>query len=185
VIVELVGLFLVQATLIDAVSDVRDGLADLTYSETLRRGWSHIGGVTIAGLLAGLAIAIGLIAFVVPGLYLLTNWCLIVPVIVLEGLHPMESFGRSRRLVSGYAWTVFWTLVLVFVLDAIVSIAVNVALRPLSTDVTTFVGGVVSNTLVTPFVAATITCLYFRLRDLEVPAAVPASVPAGAAFHDK
>lgn len=183
VIVELVGLFLLQATLVEAVSDVRDGRADLTYGETLRRGWTHAGSATLAGLMAGLAIAIGLIAFIVPGLYLLTNWCLIIPVIVLDGLSPLQSFGRSRQLVSGQGWTVFSTLVVVFVLDAIVSIVVGLILRPLSTDVTTFVGGVVSNTLVTPFVAATITCLYFRLRDLEGP--VPASVPAGAAFHDE
>ena len=51
-----------------------------------------------------------------PGLILLTFWCLIVPFIVIGGAGPIEAFGRSMRTVRGYAWNVFGTLVLVFLI---------------------------------------------------------------------
>jgi hypothetical protein len=46
----------------------------------------------VAGLLAGIGIAIGLVFLIVPGLILLTWWCLIVPVVVLEGKQVGEAF---------------------------------------------------------------------------------------------
>jgi len=51
---------------------------------------------------------------ILPGLFLLTIWCLIVPVIVLEGAGVGASFSRSRQLVRGFEGKVFGTLVLVF-----------------------------------------------------------------------
>ena len=59
----------------------------------------------VAGILAGLGIALGLVLLIVPGLFLLTIWSLIVPSIVVEGKSAGESFGRSRELVAGTAGT--------------------------------------------------------------------------------
>ena len=74
--------------------------------------WTIVG----AGILARLAITIGLILLIVPGLFLLTIWCLIVPVIVLEGAGRGDSFGRSRELVRGNGWNVFGLIVLTFLI---------------------------------------------------------------------
>lgn len=42
-IVSVAGIFLVQASLVEAVADVRDGRADLTLSDTLARAWPRLG----------------------------------------------------------------------------------------------------------------------------------------------
>ena len=53
-----------------------------------------------ASILAGIAIGIGLVLVLVPGLYLITIWCVIVPVIVLERAGTGAGFSRSQQLVK-------------------------------------------------------------------------------------
>ena len=114
--VSIAGVFWLQAALVEAVNDVRDGRADLSLGETLRRTWPRVPTVAVAGILAGFAIAVGLVLLIAPGLFLLTIWSVIVPAIVLENRPVMESFGRSRDLVRGYGWTVFGVIVMTFLL---------------------------------------------------------------------
>src|SRR5581483_4165346 len=100
-VVSLVGTFWLQGALVFAVDDVRDGRIDTTVGQLFERVRPFLGTLILAGVLAGLGIAVGLILLIVPGLILLTWWCLIVPVIVLEGKRVGESFSRSRELVRG------------------------------------------------------------------------------------
>ena len=166
-IVGIVAAFLLQAALVKAVEDVRDGRADLSFSETLQAARPAVGKVAIASIVAGIAIAIGLVLLIVPGLFLLTIWCLIVPVIVLEGVGAFASFDRSRQLVRGHGWQVFGTLVLVFILLIVASIVLGLILSPLPQAASDFIGSIVSGTLVSPFLALVLTLGYFRLRGVE------------------
>jgi hypothetical protein len=95
--------FLLQAALVKAVQDVRDGRADLSFGETVSAAVPYIGPVAGASILAGIAITIGLVLIIVPGLFLITIWAVIVPVIVIERSGALASFGRSRELVRGAA----------------------------------------------------------------------------------
>jgi len=166
-IVGIIAAFLLQAALVKAVEDVRDGRADLSFSETLQAARPAVGKVAIASIVAGIAIAIGLVLLIVPGLFLLTIWCLIVPVIVLEGVGAFAAFDRSRQLVRGHGWQVFGTLVLVFILLIVASIVLGLILSPLPQAASDFIGSIVSGTLVSPFLALVLTLGYFRLRGVE------------------
>ena len=181
-IVSVAGVFLLQSALVEAVADVRDGRADLTLTETIARAWPRLGSVAVAGISAAIAIVLGLVLIIVPGLFLLTIWSMIVPVVVLERRRAFESFGRSRELVRDYGWTVFGVIVVTFAIDVAVSIVLEILFGGFSTAIGHYVANVVANTLVAPFVAATWTCTYFRLRELKEPAA--AGLPSGAAYTD-
>ena len=124
-LVGIVAAFLLQATLVKAVQDVRDGRVDLSIGETLRAATPYILSVAGASILAGIAITIGLILIIVPGLYLITIWAVIVPVIVLEGSGVFASFGRSQQLVRGRGWHVFGTLVLVWIILLVVNMVLG------------------------------------------------------------
>ena len=181
VVVSIAGVFLLQAALVEAVADVRDGRVDLTLSETINRVLPRLGTVIGAGLLAGIAIAVGLVLLIAPGLYLLTIWSVVIPAVVLEQKGVSESFGRSRALVRGYGWTVFGVIIVTFVIDVLVSIVLSVVLHALPHEIANYLSNVISNTLIAPFIAATWTCMYFRLRDLHEP---PSAPPSGAAFAE-
>ena len=160
-----VATFWTEAALVEAVQDIRDGRADLGIGETFQRVRPRLGAVIGVSILAGLAIALGFVLLVVPGLVLLTLWSLIVPVIVLEGTPAMEAFGRSRELVRGHGMGVFGVIVLAFLLLLLVTIVVAIILAPVGNNglrqaLSNLVGGV----LTAPVYALVATVLYFRLH---------------------
>jgi len=169
-----IALFWLQAALVKAIDDVRDGRADLSLGETFAQAGEHLGSVAVASILAGLGIVIGLILLIVPGLVLLTFWCLIIPVIVLEKRSAGEAFGRSRELVRGHGWGVFGVIVLMVLLLIGFQIVLSILLSPLADWLQSFVSNVVSGTLTAPFEAVVLTLLYFRLRAAKEP---PAETP--------
>jgi hypothetical protein len=180
-VVSIVAGFLLQATLVKAVEDVRDGRVDLSFGETLQAARPAVGRVAVASILAGLAIGIGLVLLIAPGLFLLTIWCLIVPVIVLEGAGTTAAFSRSRELVRGFGWQVFGTIVLVFVVMLAVGLVLGIIFAALPTAASNFVSSIVSGTLVAPFLALVLTLGYFRLLAAHggAPAEGAPPYPAG------
>jgi hypothetical protein len=167
----IVAAFWLQAALVKAVEDVRDGRADMSLQETFNVAKPHLGSVIVAGILAGLGILIGLILLIVPGLFLMTIWAVIVPVIVLEGKSAGESFSRSRELVRGYGWGVFGVILLTILLLIGVEIVIGLVLSPLAGWLKGFVSNIVSGTLTAPVFAIVLTLLYFRLKAAKEPAA--------------
>jgi hypothetical protein len=169
-LVSIIALFLLQATLVKAVQDVRDGRADLSISETVNQAMPYIGAVAGASILAGVAIFIGFILIIVPGLILITIWAVIVPVIVIERSGALASFGRSRELVRGRAWHVFGTLVLVWIILFVADIILGLIFSFVPTAVRGGLASVISGTLVAPFIALVVTLIYYRLSSTMAPA---------------
>src|SRR5215467_13862653 len=172
--------FVVQASLIKAVQDVRDGRADLDLRETVRAAGPYILPVIAASILAGIGVAIGFFLFIVPGFILLTYWCLIVPFIVLAGEGAFESFSASMRTVRGYAGRVFGTYVLVFLMLVAFAIVFGIVLGLLPVFLRSFVNNVVTGTLIAPFLALVATLIYYRLIAAHGGETYVPTGPAGA-----
>ena len=117
----------------------------------------------MASVLAGIAIVIGLALIIAPGLYLITIWAVIVPVIVIEGVGAMASFGRSRALVRGHGWHVFGTLVMVYVILLVVDLILGLIFSALPGVLGSGLSAVISGTLISPFLALVVTLVYYRL----------------------
>jgi hypothetical protein len=176
-VVGIVAAFLLQAALVKAVEDVRDGRVDLSLGDTLRAAQPYVGRVALASILAGIAIAVGLVLLIVPGLFLVTIWCLIVPVIVLERAAVSAAFQRSRDLVRGFGWQVFGTLVLVWLLLILTNLVITAVLAPLPDAAQQVISGIVSGTLISPFVALVLTMGYFRLRAAHIGPGQSGNIP--------
>ena len=169
-LVGIIAAFLLQATLVKAVQDVRDGRADLSIGETVSAATPYLGAVAGASILAGIAITIGLILLIVPGLFLITIWAVIVPVIVLERAGVFASFGRSHQLVRGHGWHVFGTLVLLWVVLLVVNVVLGLIFKALPHVLGNGLSSIISGTLVAPFIALVVTLVYYRLSgDSQVP----------------
>ena len=169
--ISIVAVFWLQAALVKAVEDVRDGRADLSLQETFDAARPRLGSVIVGGILAALGIIVGLLLLIVPGLFLMTIWALIVPVIVLENRSAGESFSRSRELVRGHGWGVFGVIVLTVLLLIGFEIVLGLILTPFADWLRGFISNIVSGTLTAPFIAVVLTLLYFRLRGAKEPVA--------------
>ena len=177
-IINLIAAFLVQAALVKAVQDVRDGRVDLNLGETVRAVLPFLVTVAAASILAGIGISIGFVLIIIPGLILLTFWSLIVPSIVIGGEGVFGSFSKSWRTVRGYAWHVFGTYVLVFLILIVVDIVLGLILLALPLVARNFISSIVSGTLVAPFLALVVTLVYYRLTAAHEARAGGAGEPA-------
>jgi hypothetical protein len=173
VLIAVAGIFWLQGALVVAVDDIRDGRADLSISDTLARVRPRLNTLTLAGLLAAVAIAIGLALLIVPGLILLTMWLLIVPAIMLEGHGVMSSFGRSRELVSGHGWNVFGVIVLTVLILVAVGIGFGILDAAIDTAWASVLLDIASQTVTAPFVALAWTLTYYELRAVKEPQPAP------------
>lgn len=168
---------LYQGMVVRLVEDVQDGRRDNSVGELMSSVMPVLGALLGAGILAGFGIMLGLVLLIVPGLFLLTIWAVIAPVIVIERRGIIESFGRSRELVRGNGWPVFGTVLSAFLITVIASlifgaIAEGIANGPL----VRIVFSALSATLTAPIGALVAAVLYFRLLGLKGDASAPAPV---------
>jgi hypothetical protein len=176
----LVASYWLQGALVHAVVDARDGRFDASIGDVYRAALPFLGTLIGAGLVAGLGIAAGLIAFVVPGLWLLTIWAVVAPVIVLEGSGVLASLGRSRELVRGHGWTMFGLIVVTLIVSWAAAGLLSAAFGFLGAFGQTLVGGTIASAVAAPFLATVVTIAYLRLREEKEGAA-----PTGASPHDR
>jgi hypothetical protein len=160
---DFVATFLLQAALVKAVQDVRDGRADMNIRETVSAAVPYIWPVFAASVLAAIGIAIGLFLIIVPGLFLITIWAVIVPVIVIEQAGVFAAFGRSQQLVKGRGWHVFGTLVLTFIILIVVDFVLSAIFLALPHFLSQGLSSIISGTIVSPFIALVVTLIYYRL----------------------
>ena len=80
-VIGVAGFFWVQAALVELVRDVRDGRADRTVGGTYRAVQPRLPALIVAGLLAAFGIGLGFLLLIVPGLFLLVIWSMLIPTI--------------------------------------------------------------------------------------------------------
>ncbi len=190
---------LYRGMVVELVNDVRDGTRDSEVGDLFKAVTGVVGTLILAGILAGLGIALGFILLIVPGLILLTIWAVIAPVIVLERVGVGAAFGRSRQLVKDNGWQVFGVIVIVFIITQVV-VRILSAIGGAGGDVGTIIGSVLGSTITAPIAALTASVLYFSLRELKgevapgaggqapgvpVPGAPPAAPPLAPPSSDQ
>lgn len=74
-------------------------------------------------LLTNLAIILGLVLLIVPGLMLLARWAVGLPALLREDLSVSEAMGRSSRLTEGNRWRILALGLLIWVPFLIVMMA--------------------------------------------------------------
>lgn len=165
--VTIFGVLVLQGVLVVIVDDLRGGRAELSMGDVWRRIEPRIWTLLASNLIASIAIVGGLILFIVPGLVLLTLWCLFIPAIVLEGHGITDCFRRSMFLVQGNFLKVLGVIVVTILFSTIVATVILAILSPLPEYVDVYIAGVVANSVTMPFVAVSWTVMFFELRTVK------------------
>jgi Membrane domain of glycerophosphoryl diester phosphodiesterase len=131
-------------------------------------------------ILAGLAVACGLVLLIVPGVMLACAWCVGLPALVLEGTRVMGAFSRSAELTRGERWRIFGLFAAMLGIIIVAAIVIGVTVGIPAAVLSLFGGaaalGAVLNGLltavITVFAATASAVLYDELRNRPPRSAV-------------
>jgi len=120
-----------QAGLMWAALRVQDGGLP-SFSDTVAAGAKNFVGLFGVSLLAGLAILLGLVLLIIPGLYLMTVLSVAGPARIERQQKTASVFDESIQLTKGVRWRVFALLVigLVVFLGALLVLGFGLAFVP-------------------------------------------------------
>ncbi|HET8592368.1 MAG TPA: hypothetical protein VFL56_01775 [Solirubrobacterales bacterium] len=171
------------------VQDVRDGRLDQSVGGLFSAAAPFILTLILNGIVFWIAVGIGLVLLIIPGLILITIWAVVAPSIVVENRGAIEAFGRSRELVRGNGWSVFGAIVIAFLIVIAISIVAG-AIGAAIGDAGRVIVGAIGNVISYPILALVSSILFFDLgggagaippASEQPPAAPPPAAPPPAA----
>ena len=160
------------------VQDVQDGKLDASVGELFSSVTPVLLPLLGLGIVAGIAIGIGFLLFIVPGLILLTLWAVAAPVLVLERAGVFASLRRSRELVRGNGWQVFGVIVAIFAIEIVIGLVIGAIGAIGDSAALRFIVQLIVNVLLAPVSALAASTIYFALREARGE-----SAPATAGFQ--
>jgi hypothetical protein len=157
-----------QGMVVEAVRDILDGRRDQTIGTLFQSAAPFIWPLFAVGVLAGIAIAIGFILLIIPGLFLLTIWAVVVPAVVIDRTGVMGAFGRSRELVRHNGWRVFGVIVVFFLLQVVIGGILSAIADGISDTWVGFaIADLIVRVLIVPLSAIAATVMYVELRRVK------------------
>jgi hypothetical protein len=174
-IVNLAALAVSQAATITAVSEVHLGRS-ISLGAALAAARGRIVEISVASIVLGLLIALGLLLLIVPGVLLALRWAVVIPVVVIERLPVRAAMERSSLLTDGFRGRAFLIYALYFLLSLIVGAIWQVPtgiLVAMSGDADTgtawltmvsSIGSYVAQCLVGPLITVSLALYYYDQR---------------------
>jgi len=182
--VQLIATAFFQGMVVQLVADVQDGRRDTSVSDLFASVSPVVAPLIGASLLRVVGVVIGLVVFIVPGVFLLTIWALVAPVVVLERPGVLPAFSRSRELVRDNGWQVLGVIAVFIVIVIVVSLILGLMGGAFG-SVGAAIADIVGSTITAPLLALAAAVLYFNLRAVKgevapPPGAVGLHTPGGA-----
>jgi hypothetical protein len=97
----------------------------VSQSEGLRWGWRRFGTVWALSLVAGLAVVLGLLLLIVPGVLAAIVLAVAIPVAMLEQRGYVEAQRRSRALARGGWGQIFAVLMVLLVIGMLPTVGIE------------------------------------------------------------
>ena len=165
IVLAIAGPVIIQGALIELVRNIHEGRKLAGTNALLERVGECFWQLVKVSIIYGFGVALGLILFIVPGLFIAARWSLMAPLVVLEGV-THGATARSSSLVQGKTRTVLLALVVGFAIVGIPAYVVYFAPISLYWQLPfSFVWG----SLTAPFSAFLFTVIYYRITDPERP----------------
>jgi hypothetical protein len=168
-----------QGVVVQAVRDIQDGVRDLSIGGLFRSVSRVLAPLLWTALLVGIGVFLGFLAFIIPGLVLLTQWAVAAPVVVIEDRTATQAIGRSRQLVHGHGWQVFSVLIVTLLIVLIADMVFAAAATAISdTNLSFAIANLIAGVLTAPIFALASAVLYLELLKLKGEPLPPAGASA-------
>jgi membrane-bound ClpP family serine protease len=159
---------LVTAMHVIAVLDLGEGRTP-SLSRSISGALRVVGPIALVVVLYSLAVGLGLVLLVIPGIWLSVKYYFGAQAVVVDGRRGIAALKRSSELVEGAWWATFGVLIVIgivaFILGLLVAVVIGAPLG-LLTDGGVFVAvvNVLATAIVSSFTALLATLYFFDLR---------------------
>ncbi|MGA7239188.1 MAG: hypothetical protein WBY44_26135 [Bryobacteraceae bacterium] len=133
--------------------------------ESFSRGLGRVVPAIATSILEALAVAIGLVLFLAPGLIALAAFSVALPICVVERAGPLRSLSRSAELTRGYWWPILGVALAIIIVSAVVGLAIRAALPASGLPAT--IAAWAWNVFVTAYSSVYAANLYHDLRAVK------------------
>ncbi len=144
-------IFIIQLTItgavISLVASIKRG-RKISISKALKIGLNRVPYLIAGAIVTSFVVGMGLIALIIPGLYLLVRLLLFQQACVIDGSIGVK---KSWEVTKGRFWDVAVILIVLF------SIAFGISLFP-------YIGPLINSLLITPLAVTTWTLVYLKIR---------------------
>jgi hypothetical protein len=163
---------LISALHVHAVADAREGDKPRLVSVT-RQGLLVLPVVVAASIISGLGIALGFLALIVPGFFLLLRWAVVAQTAAIEQEGWLPALRRSAQLTDGHYGHIFVFGIYVGLVVIVPVFLVGLGFGNDTTTAASFLVGLLITILTRSFSALATAILYFDLRSRREAALTP------------
>jgi intracellular septation protein A len=141
---------------------------DLDVEQSYRFGFARLGPILVVSILVGLATLLGLIVFIIPGIYIGVRLAVSTQALVVEDKRGTEAMRRSWDLVGGHWWHAALTLLVAGLITGVVNAVIT---APFSAGAWLLQGvaAAIATTVTLPYGALVGVLLYLDLRARKEP----------------
>jgi len=137
----------------------------LDVEASYRYGFRRLGSVILISLLVGIAVAVGFVFFIIPGVIFLVKFSVSIPALVVEDRRGTDAMSRSWNITKGFFWHALGVIVVGYIVTAIVS-WVFTAIAAIFGDLwlISWIFSAAGQIITAPFTALVTVLLYIDLR---------------------
>ncbi len=127
-----------------------------------RWGLKRFGSVLLVGLLVGLAVGIGFLLLIIPGIIFHTLFSVSIPALVIENRRGTDAMKRSWELAKEHFWHVLGVVVVAAIITGVISSVIGSFGG--SNWLTSWIFSAIAQIITAPFSALVSVLLYLDLR---------------------
>lgn len=154
---------MISALHVHAVAESRAGRVP-RFAPMARQGLRVLPVVAAASIVSGLGILVGFVLLIVPGVILLFRWSVVAQAAAIEHEGWLPALRRSALLTDGNYCHIFSLLVFVGLIAFVPTYLIGLGFGHDSTDIASFLVGLIVRVLTYSFGALAVALLYFDLR---------------------
>lgn len=175
-VLNVVGSTIYAGMVVRVVQHARQG-STASVGETFESVLPVIVPLIVNGFLKGIAVAIGFILLIVPGIFLATMWAVTGPAIVVERAGIIDAFQRSWDLVRGEFWPVLGAYVIAYLILIVAGIVAGIVGIAIGSLIAIIIITIIFSVLAAPVVALVSAIVFFDLGGGQTAAAPAAAAP--------
>src|SRR5581483_3156420 len=101
---------------------IKDRDSNPTAKAMLKKSWPMLGSYSWVYVLVALALLVGFVVFIIPGIIFMVWFVFAGYVFLWEGKKGTQALMASKELVKGYWWAIFGRLLLIMLIACIISL---------------------------------------------------------------